>query len=118
MRDDVVTVEVASEFLVVGSLAEFDLSYEIPRSGGDESEWRWWRRVCRETGCLPANCSPNEFIVGLVVIESVDYLIAVGPGVAAGLVFVVAVGFAVVSHVEPMASPALAVARRCQQAVD
>ena len=60
----------------------------------------------------------DEARVRLVLVERADHVVAVGPGVAARLVLVVAVRVAVVHDVEPVPSPALAVAGRGEQAVD
>ena len=59
----------------------------------------------------------HEARVRLVLVERADHVIAIGPGIAPRLVLVVAVRFAVVHHIQPVASPALAVARRGEQAV-
>ena len=61
---------------------------------------------------------PDEAAIGLVRVEGPDDVIAIGPGVIAAFVLVVAVRVAVVDHVEPVPAPALAVARRRQQAID
>ena len=60
----------------------------------------------------------DEPAVRLVLVERPDHVIAVRPGVGARLVLVVAVGVAVMDHVEPVPAPALAVVRAGQQAVD
>jgi hypothetical protein len=60
----------------------------------------------------------DETRVRLICIERANHVIAIGPGVSAGLVFVIAVRFAVVGDVEPVASPTLAVSRRGEQPVD
>ena len=57
-------------------------------------------------------------VVRLVVIEGGDDVIAIGPGIAPGLVFVEAVRFAVVHDVEPVAAPAFAITRRGEESVD
>ena len=54
----------------------------------------------------------DEIAIGLVRIERGDDPVAVGPGVVAALVLVVAVRVAVVGHVEPVPAPALAVRGR------
>ena len=59
----------------------------------------------------------DEAGVGLVVVEGADDIVAIGPSVGAELVFIVAVGVAVVDDVEPVAAPAFAIARGGQEAV-
>src|SRR5262249_13414828 len=59
----------------------------------------------------------NESPIGLILVEGADDVIAVRPGVGAGLVLVVAVGVAVVDHVEPVSAPPLAAGRRGQPPV-
>ncbi len=66
----------------------------------------------------PATCSCDESGVRLVGVEGADHVIAIGPGVGARLVLVVAVRFAVMHHVQPVPGPALAVLGRGQQPID
>lgn len=56
----------------------------------------------------------DETVVGRVGVERVDHPVAIAPGLGAMRVGLVAVGLGVPHQVEPMASPALAVARRGQ----
>ena len=56
----------------------------------------------------------DELIVGQVVVEGFDHPIAIEPNVAR-LVFLEAIGIRVARGVEPVASPFLAVVRRCEQ---
>ena len=60
----------------------------------------------------------DEPIVRHVSVERLDDVVAVGPGVGPGEVGLEAVGFGEARHVQPMAGPFLAEARRGQQAVD
>ena len=59
----------------------------------------------------------HEASVGLVLIEGADDVVAVGPGVGPGLVFVVTVRISVMDYVEPVPRPAFAVARGGEQAI-
>ena len=59
----------------------------------------------------------DETGIGRVAVERTDNVIAVGPGVGSGLVFVVTVRFAVVNHIEPMPRPPFAVARGTEQSI-
>lgn len=59
----------------------------------------------------------DESGVGLVVVEGLDEVVAIGPGIGARFVFVVAVGFGEVDGVDPVLGPALAVARGGQETV-
>ena len=63
----------------------------------------------------------DEAVVGLVVVERFDHIIAIRPGVGINRTLALAVELAfrirVTRHVEPMASPAFAVMRRGQQLV-
>ena len=59
-----------------------------------------------------------EAIEGLVGIERRDHPIPVAPGVAVGDILIEPVGVSVAGHIEPMATPSLAVARRGEQSVD
>src|SRR5438067_11780669 len=60
----------------------------------------------------------DKAIVALVVIERADDIIAVRPSVIAAFVLVVTMRVAVVDDVEPVPTPALAVARRGEEPVD
>ena len=107
--DHVVAVEGAGDLAVEFGLGEFGMADVVPRSGGDEalgdvSVGRLG--VERIAGQLFF----DEAGVGLVLVEGPDDVVAIGPGVRTELVLVVAVGVAVVDHVEPMATPAFAVA--------
>ena len=72
---------------------------------------------CRGVERVAGQLFFDEAGVGLVVIEGADDVIAVGPGVGAELVLIVAMGIAVVDHVEPVAAPAFAIARGGEQTV-
>ncbi len=60
----------------------------------------------------------HELVVGLVVVEGGDDVVAIAPGVGARAVGVVAVAIGIAREVEPAAAPALAVLRRGEQAID
>ncbi len=60
----------------------------------------------------------EEAIVGKVVVEEPDDVVAVTMGVFAEAVVFEAFGFAVADQVEPMLSPAFAIARRSEEAID
>src|SRR5690606_3645061 len=60
----------------------------------------------------------EELAVGLVVVERADDVVAIGPGVGADFVFVVAVSVAVVGDIEPVTPPAFAVAGRSEETID
>ena len=60
----------------------------------------------------------QEAVVGFVGVERPDDIVAVTPGVGAEGILPVAVRLGVANEVEPVPPPALAVARRGQQAVD
>ena len=59
----------------------------------------------------------HELVVGLVVVKSVDDVVAVSPGVAKGDVLVEPIGICITGNVEPVPSPAFTVVRRCEQSV-
>ena len=60
----------------------------------------------------------EKLVVGLVVVEGGDDVVAVAPGVRAVGVLTVSVGLGVADEVEPVAAPALAVGGAFEQAVD
>ena len=60
----------------------------------------------------------HKAVVGLVFVERFDDVIAVAPGVGAGLVALEAFAFGVAGEIEPVACPAFAVMRRGEQAID
>ena len=59
----------------------------------------------------------DEAGVGLVVVEGADDIVAIWPSVEPELVLVVTVGVAVVDDVEPVTTPAFAIAGGGQEAV-
>src|SRR5262249_44399465 len=60
----------------------------------------------------------HETIVGLVLIEAADDVVAIAPGVGPRLVSFKALAFGEAGEIEPVAPPSLAVARRGEQTVD
>ena len=60
----------------------------------------------------------DEAVVRLVLVEGVDDVVAVAPDVGAGLVALEALAVGVAGEVEPVARPALAVARRGEKAIN
>ena len=60
----------------------------------------------------------DELIVGHVVIESADQVVAILPGVGNCKVELVALRLGVAHHVEPMPRPALAIMGRVKEAID
>ena len=60
----------------------------------------------------------NETVVGKVVVEGLNDVVAIAPGVRIKVIFVHAGGVGVAGDVEPMTSPAFAIVRRGKQAVD
>jgi hypothetical protein len=67
---------------------------------------------------IAGDLGADEFIVGFVAVEGVDDPIAVLPGDGEGEVAATAGRIGVAGDVEPVAAPALAEARRGEQAVD
>ncbi len=59
----------------------------------------------------------HESVVRLVVIEALDHIIAIAPGVRPVHIVLVSIGFGEAHHVQPVASPLLAVVGRGQQPV-
>ena len=59
-----------------------------------------------------------KLVVGLVVVEAADDVVAIAPGERLGAVALVAVGLGVADQVEPVPAPLLAVVRRGEQAID
>ncbi len=59
----------------------------------------------------------HEAIVGLVLIEGIDHVVAIPPDVGARLIALEPFAIGVACEIQPVARPAFAVARRSQQAV-
>ena len=66
---------------------------------------------------VAGNLLANELVIRQVVIEGFDDVVAIAPGVGIAMVLVVAGGVGIACDVEPMASPAFAIARRGEQAI-
>ena len=97
--------------------AQLDMAHEVPRAGGDEAGRDRASPVFgpeHVAGDLLAN-EPAERKVG---VEGGDHVVAIGPGMVAALVLVVAVGVAVMHDVEPVPAPALAIMRTGEQPID
>src|SRR6202035_2849518 len=60
----------------------------------------------------------DELIVWLVLVEGLDHVIAITPGVLYGEVVLKAGTVGVASHIQPVAAPPLAVMRRGEQLLD
>ena len=97
------------DFLIAGILAE---RAEAVKSAGDEESWS------EGFGFVASELFLNELVVGFVLLEALDYVIAVTVGVGTVGVVLVAVGFGEADDVEPMACPLLAVAWRGEEAID
>ena len=112
----VVAIENTGFLLVDSSLAQLHVSHKIPRPRGDET--RGDDAICFVgIEYVAGQLLLDEPPVGLVGIERTNDIIAIGPGMIAAFVFVVAVRIAVVRYVEPVASPAFAITRRIQQTI-
>ena len=66
----------------------------------------------------PGELLLHELVVRLVVVEALHHVIAIAIRIRAVHVVLVAVRFGEANHIQPVASPLFAVARRCQQPVD
>ena len=115
--DHVVAVEQPRLQLVDGPFAQLDMADEVPRAGGDEPGRDHALRIARPEH-VAGHLLADEPAEGEVAVERSDDVIAIGPGVVAALVLVVAVGVAVVDDVEPVPAPALAVMGAGQQPID
>ena len=60
----------------------------------------------------------DEAVVGLVLVERLDHVIAIAPDVGPRLIALEAFAIGVARQVQPVPRPALAVVRRGEQAVD
>ena len=109
-RHHVVAVVAAGDLLVDRSLAQFGVPHRVPRTGGNEARGHDAGRLVGKQH-VAGQLFLDETAVGLVLVQRVDDIVAIGPGVGPGFVFVVAVRLAVVDHVQPMAGPTFAIAR-------
>ena len=113
----VVSVDISGDSAVELGLRHLGVPDEIPRAGGDESEpLDAVPRVGKQR--VSGDLFLHEAAVRLVAVEGADNVVAVRPGVGAGLVLVVTVSVAVVDDVQPVARPAFAVAGRGEQPLD
>ena len=111
VRHHVIAVERARDFTVELSLGEFRVADKIPGASRDEALGDVAVRRLR-VECVAGQLFFDEACVGLVVVKGADDVIAIGPGVGAELILIVAMRVAVVDDVEPVAAPAFAIARR------
>ena len=99
----------AGDVLVAGVLAQ---RAEAVEAAGDEEG-----RVLR-IDLVAGELLFDEFVVGLVAVETLHHVVAIAPGVGAVHVVLVAVALGEADDVEPVAAPLFAVVRRGQQTVD
>ena len=116
-RHHVVAIVRAGDLLVERPFPQLDVPDEVPGAGRDETRRHDGLRVVGVQD-ITRQLLGDEAVVRLVGIECGDDVIAIRPGIRTRLVFVVAVRFAEMHHVEPVPSPALAVPRRIEQSVD
>ena len=88
----------------------------LPRAHPQEARRQDGLRVAREQ-LIASNLLEHEAVVGLVVVERADDVIAITPGIGPLVVVREACRICVARHVKPVATPALAVTRRSQEAI-
>jgi len=101
----------------VGVLRVFEAAGQGDKAGGDDTlpETFFGIFECED---VAGDLFDDELVVGHVVIEGVDDVVAVLVCFGDGHVGAVAGGIGVASEVEPMASPALAVILRGEESID
>ncbi len=67
---------------------------------------------------VAGNLLAQKLIEWLVMIERIDDVVAISPGMGAFLVAFEAVCIGIMDHVEPVAAPTLAIVGRCQKSID
>ena len=85
---------------------------ELIEAGGDQGVVRRWAQF------VTGNLFGEEAIVGLVLVERADHVVAVAPDVRLLVVLLVPVGLGEAHDVEPVAAPSLAVLGAREQRVD
>ena len=113
-RHHVIAVQMPRDHAVHLRLRHLGVSDEIPRPRRDEPE-RLEAIARPRKQHIARQLLLHETRVGLVLVEAADDVIAIGPGIRARLILVVAVRLAVVNDVQPVPRPALAVLRRREQ---
>ena len=112
LADGVHAVEHGLHAELLGVDAPFLVDHRVAEeAGGDDLVLRGARQL------VAGDLLDDEPVVGQVAVQGVDHPVAVEPD-EARLVLLVAVGVGVAGGVEPVPSPALAVVRRGQQAID
>ena len=105
-------VEVVVPPLGVVLLAEVHARPRPQEPGGDEG------LVGDVVELVARDLLAQELVVGLVVVEGVDDVVAVPPRVVAAVVLLEPRRVGVAGHVHPVTAPALAVVRRVEQPLD
>ena len=82
----------------------------IPGAGGEESGGGDELRIAGRDQ-VAGELFADELVVGLILIERVDHVVAIGPGVKAFVVVFAAIGFSEADDVEPVTAPAFAILR-------
>ena len=111
--DDV--VEVVGALLARGG--QIRIADGVVRAGDEEAGRNVDRSVTRRED-IAGELLLNEAVEGQVAVESVDDVVAEGPGIGPDVVLLVAVRFTVADDVEPVAAPSFAVGGRSKEAVD
>ena len=67
---------------------------------------------------IPGDLLLHKAVVGFVVVEGLDHIVPVTPGVGVIVIRFIAAAVRIAHHIEPVSSPALSLARRVEQLCD
>ena len=111
---DLLVVHVVEHALLV--LLRDGLRAERQEAGGDDAALVDLAAIAAGQQ-IAGDLFPHELVVGHVAVECLDDVVAVLPSVRIAVILVVAGRVRIAGNVQPMAAPALAVRRRCEQAL-
>src|SRR3984957_20879286 len=115
--DHNVAIKVARNLAVYLGFWNFGVSDQVPGSRGDKS------RGLDRVGTVGMKHVAGELFlhklrVRLVPIESANNVIAIGPRIGPGLVFIIAMAIPIMNDIQPMPGPMFAVPWGSQKSID
>ena len=116
-RDHLIAVEVFRNAPVELAFADLDVTDEVPRSRREEAEGDDAIGRARKEH-VTGHLLPDKTTIGFVFVKAADDVVAIGPGVVAGFVLVVAVGLAIAREIEPVLAEFFAEGGRGEECVD
>ena len=113
----VIPIKMPCDLAIDLGFRNFNLTNEIPRSRGDEARSQnTFGIVCRKN--ISRKLLSDKLGRRTILIERTDDIVAIGPSVGPGLIFVIPMRVAVMDDIQPVPPPTLTIPGRCKQTID